>query len=404
MAPSTRAYVVSSCFAAAAAGAVILAACTLRVNGVADPAAVGGDADVADALDAASAPDAADADEASGCGSSTDAKNCGYCGHDCRGSPCSAGTCQPTTLAQAQALPIGIALDDNYVFWTNRGTSDATGALVRAAHDGSGATPLASTLKSPAMIALSGQVVYWSNQGTVAGNYYDGAIMRIGKDGACSFTPCPYTIVDNQNAPFGVASDGIEVFYATAANGIVFQTYVAGGSNHASFGEPGPLLVAADATGAFWTDRGTAAKGYADGALMRASYTLTSPTALFTGSGSPYGIALDDTFVYFTNNRDGTVMKVNRTGPPTPVVLAQGEHAPSHIAVDATRVYWTSQGTAANSFADGSVVVVDKAPCATPPCQHALATGQSLPGALAVDATHVYWVNTNGGTVMRVAK
>ena len=34
----------------------------------------------------------------------------------------------------------------------------------------------------------------------------------------------------------------------------------------------------------------------------------------------------------------------------------------------------------------------------------ALASGQNLPLGIAVDGTSVYWTNSNGGSVMKVAK
>jgi hypothetical protein len=52
-------------------------------------------------------------------------------------------------------------------------------------------------------------------------------------------------------------------------------------------------------------------------------------------------------------------MKVS-TGGGTPTTLASGQSDPYRIAVDATFVYWTNQGTASNSYTDGTVMTLPK--------------------------------------------
>jgi hypothetical protein len=66
-----------------------------------------------------------------------------------------------------------------------------------------------------------------------------------------------------------------------------------------------------------------------------------TPSQLASNQGSPKGIAVDATNVYWTNNTDGRVMKCARDGcADAPTALATAQNQPTGIAVDATRVYW----------------------------------------------------------------
>jgi hypothetical protein len=82
------------------------------------------------------------------------------------------------------------------------------------------------------------------------------------------------------------------------------------------------------------------------------------------------------------------------------LVLLTKEGALTSIAVDVTYVYYTFFGTAANAYADGNVVRVEKTGANPTP----LASNQHKPGGLIVDATDVYWSETeNPGAVNRCA-
>lgn len=71
--------------------------------------------------------------------------------------------------------------------------------------------------------------------------------------------------------------------------------------------------------------------------------------------------------------------------------LATGLTAPAHIAIDQTHVYWIDS--------DSLFFVSKSGGKAT-----ALATGQAKPWRIAVDDTHAYWTNQLGGAVMRTRK
>jgi hypothetical protein len=75
------------------------------------------------------------------------------------------------------------------------------------------------------------------------------------------------------------------------------------------------------------------------------------------------------------------------------ITLASAQNSPGAIAVDATTVYWTSTHSSA-----GAVLKIPISGGATT----TLASGQAGPATIAVDATSVYWANTFGTTVMKL--
>ena len=84
-------------------------------------------------------------------------------------------------------------------------------------------------------------------------------------------------------------------------------------------------------------------------------------------------------------------MKVALAGG-SPVNLASEQSYPWGIAVDAASVYWTN-------YHGGEVMKVALAGGSPV----TLASTQNGPRRIAVDATSVYWTNNGDGTVMKVA-
>jgi hypothetical protein len=192
----------------------------------------------------------------------------------------------------------------------------------------------------------------------------------------------------HENSPGGVAGSADAVFWTNAgmvAGGGGLQPLTGSIGTMALGGDAGAGDDAGDDAGAATGDAGS--------------------SAFVSGQNDPAAIAIDAANLYWTNTgttannyADGAIMTVPTSGG-TPKTLAAAQASPASLAVDGTNVYWTNYGTLANNYADGSLMSVPVAG-GTPTV---LASGQDSPRSLAVDATNVYWTTTNGA-VFKMAK
>lgn len=396
------------------------------------------------------------ADDGNPC--TTDACSSGLCSHapmsdgvSCgAGMACLAGACQSSTCDppcdECQACSVSLTCEPTNGACTDDGdpcTTDTCSGGACAHPDAPNGTPcaggscqggtcqpdaspvtIAENLDSPWAIAVDDTSVYFVQNDNTAGT-----VSKVPKSGG-AVTDLASSLIE----PCAIAISGTDVFWlerAGGSGGILGRVPKGGGAavplatglhnaqNH----------LALDATHVYFGD----GKGGGGGAIRRVPIAGGAvQTLVDTGIVNlSTAIAVDDTWVYFDNDSDdikrvpkagGAVEHVG-TGSPSslrivgstlyftdysngfikklvlggePVTLADGADSAGELAVDGSHVYWIefdSNGKAARVPLGGGAV-------------QTISTQANTIG-IALDATHVYWSVskfTNQGKIMRMVK
>ena len=212
--------------------------------------------------------------------------------------------------------------------------------------------------------------------GTVTGISYD-------------VTPPPavdtYYVVQTLNADNGTSaysneasaagfSPGYGLYWANNWDGRINAANLDGSGVHTLVPDAGsPLGMAVDGSHVYWTNATAIEESNLDGSNV---------TTLISGLSSVYGLAVDANYIYWTELNAGTIMRADLDGSNV-TTLVSGEFDPSSVAVNGSHIFWTNWltiGTIKEADLNGANVTT-------------LVTGQGFPFAIAADNSYVYWVN-----------
>ncbi len=291
----------------------------------------------------------------------TDPSHCGACWHGCQGATCVDGKCQPIDVATSQDRPTGIALNDTSIFWATQGSSGATGTVRMRSKTGTSTVTIGSSLAAPQGVSANNTTVAWANAGvgavagsiqyadlTAAGNPVStsasgqtGAFGLFLYSGSVAWTrnsdvfakklavTTISTIATSQSTPLGISQDASFIYWATAAGirrgGVNKSVEVVVSTSAAAWD------VALDDTHVYWTSTAS---------TYRAPKTaFATAQDLSQGAGSQgRGIAVHDGIVYWCAG--SSIWKVP-VGGGTAIEIVKNLQNPWDIAVDGTFVYWT---------------------------------------------------------------
>jgi hypothetical protein len=253
---------------------------------------------------------------------------------------------------------------------------------------------VASGQANPDSLAVDDTGLYWANAGLDGGA---GSVARCDGSASCVVE----TLVGNLPNPASVALDSKSVYWVTFVEdgGVLARDKASPASVrelNTEQARPSSITVSGGFATYAWQGEGPTA-----GNLRTCDVAGCSPAfPIAQGQDYPALVAADADYVFFANvgsgGATGSVARCHQfsgCSPPQDVDVIASGMRPGGLALDATSVYWTESDTGRVMRRARDVVPDGGAPAA------AIATGQSAPGAMAIDAKYAYWCDEGDGTV-----
>jgi hypothetical protein len=228
---------------------------------------------------------------------------------------------QPTTIAQTDE-PIGVAIDATNIYWSTFGSSDnPVGTIVKQPLLGGSPTVLATGLATVGPIAIDDTNVYWSDMfGAVA-------YVPIATGAVTTLVPAQYTLPANtilDDTPAAIAVANGNVYWTSSpldgsSPGTIDSVATTGGSvSVVATPATRPLGVAVDDTFLYWSEVGTITETglgtppTADqGSLSRVQLVGGALQVLATGATYPVGPVVSDNALYYASgNAASTIFRI----------------------------------------------------------------------------------------------
>ena len=197
------------------------------------------------------------------------------------------------------------------------------------------------------------------------------------------------TLATGQTSPYQLVVDSTSVYWLASGDGTVMKVPIGGGTlKTVASGQPNGLGIAVDSKSLYWQG--------VEGVYALPLDMLESGAPRLLGSGLGESLVLGASAIFGTGYHGGDNQTLSLVSMPIGGGMVQGLAQitgpdPSYTAVDSTSVYWSC-------FDDPCPIV--KTPLGGG-ASTTLATGHVVFG-VAVDATNVYWAESNNGTIMKV--
>jgi hypothetical protein len=329
----------------------------------------------------------------------TDPQNCGACGHDCLGSTCVAGACQPKAIVSTN-YPRYVRVDANNIYYTDGSLegvqvmSKATGAVKSVC-----STPGTGTND---LVIDATKAFFTFSSPPDAGPV--GGIASCPLAGGTATVPIP-----NMSYPGSLIMDGTTLYWATAVGSTPeAQIWRWGGS-----GAPTPLATSDTATLAVLAGFLYVASDTANGKLQRcpvggACVLQTVATDL---DGIDAVTMIGNNLLWGTGVIPGTIWQGKPDGTGA-VKVTVGPPVPHTFASDDKYFYWLEAGPRNPASGDSDMGAVQYCPqtggivdCGATGPRTLSTVPLTFVRSLVIDTNAIYWVDSSkGGGIWRVAK
>jgi hypothetical protein len=214
----------------------------------------------------------------------------------------------PYTLASGQAIPEGVALFEGRVYWARGGDPGAILSCPMASPGCPSAGPnvVAGMEAYPVAIAVDATGVYWGTHNPFTHEGY----LRFCSPGCQS----PETLAAIPGGTESIVLYDGNVYWGTLDDGGAVTSCSESNCAPTPFA-PGQFAaqIAVDGTGIYWTE------SVPNGSVFMCPTTgcgATGPRVLATlDEGTPFAIAIDVSYVYFTDTRNSAVLRIPKPSP-----------------------------------------------------------------------------------------
>jgi virginiamycin B lyase len=232
--------------------------------------------------------------------------------------------------------PSDVAVDPNFIYWTNPGAPPTFGTTIGRAPITGAPTINQSFITGanvPAGVAVDPTFIYWTNSGTRAAP--GTTIGRADINGTPSSVN--QSFITGANDPTGIAVDSNFIYWANTGTNTIGRANLNGTGANPSFitGANLPTGIEVDGSFIYWVNSGSSPN-----TIGRANLNGTSPNPDFiTVNGFSSGVAVDNTYIYWSNSgtMPGTIGRANKTSPAGTInqSFVTGLFAPQGLAVNA---------------------------------------------------------------------
>jgi sugar lactone lactonase YvrE len=287
---------------------------------------------------------------------------------------------QANTVTQIGGYPEALFVDATNVFWIERPDGKES-RLLTVPKSGGKARTLGRRMTGIALAGRSIFVAYYGTQEKGDDLGRPGYIARIAKPGG------PKKILKRSNGGGfnALRADASHIYWVNTLEGTVCKMSRRGGRTLILADvPPNPTRLTLDENFVYWTN---------EQQILRVSKTGGDVLVLATGEGGMRGgVAVDNSYVYWSDNYSKTINRVPKNGGAVSVV-ASGLSNPLDLVVDEKSVYWVDIGDA--------LVMMSPVNGGRP---QVLAQG-GAPRRIALDQTFVYWADSSEqGFVHRIPK
>jgi hypothetical protein len=286
-------------------------------------------------------------------------------------------------LADGQDHPARIEVDEEGIYWT-RPAHDQDGAVMTMAkEDGEPSSLVTAVDGDVTALALGGSTLYFASASADEGT---STISSVAVTGGAS---TEIATASGWAGDLAVGSAMVYWSYVGQGSGIL-QAPLAGGAAESLYHEGSRVtFLWLDETSIFFADTGT---GPQTGAIGEVRVASGYATLITDQLARPYHLVGNEEFLYAATAGDGRVRRITKSGDSVST-LVSGQAEPYGVALDETGVYWTNRAAEAATGectgANGSVGawLFDRAGSVE------LASGLACPMGIAVDESGIYWVN-----------